>query len=47
MYQSKGRWQVDEAGVQRILFSTFGEDVHGELYGAGYKNGTLYKVRVR
>lgn len=45
--QSDGQWQVDEAGVQRILFSTFGEDVQGELYGAGYANGTLYKIRVR
>jgi len=47
MYRSNGRWLVDKAGVQRILFSTFGEDVHGELYSAGYKSGTLYKVRVR
>lgn len=47
MYQYEGQWRVEEAGVQRILFSTFGEDIHGELYGAGYANGTLYKVRVR
>lgn len=47
MYQHDGKWQVDKAGVQRILFSTFGEDVNGELYGAGYANGTLYKIRVR
>ena len=47
MYRSNGRWLVDKAGVQRILFSTFGEDIHGELYAGGYANGTLYKVRTR
>lgn len=47
MYQNNGRWQVDEAGVQRLLFSTFGEDIHGELYAGRYGNGTLYKVEVR
>ena len=47
MYRHNGQWRVEEAGVQRLLFSTFGEDIHGELYGAGYANGTLYKIRVR
>lgn len=44
MYNYNGEWRVDPAGSQRILFSTFGEDVHGELYTGGYGNGTLYKV---
>lgn len=47
MYQSNGRWQVDQAGVQRLLFSTFGEDIHGELYAGQYGKGILYKVEVR
>ena len=47
MYNYRGEWRIDEAGSQRILFSTFGEDVHGELYTGGYGNGTLYKVIIR
>jgi hypothetical protein len=47
MYKHDGQWRVENAGTQRLLFSTFGEDIHGELYGAGYANGTLYKIRIR
>ena len=47
MYQHQGQWQVEAAGTRRILFSTFGEDVHGELYAGSYADGTLYKVKVR
>lgn len=46
MKRVDGQWKVEQAGLQRIQFTTFGEDVHGELYGAGYGNGTLYKVVV-
>jgi glucose/arabinose dehydrogenase len=40
-------WKVEAAGRPNIPFTTFGEDVHGELYAAGYNSGTLYKVVVR
>lgn len=46
MGRVNGQWKIDEAGLQRIQFTTFGANVHGELYGAGYGNGTLYKVVV-
>jgi hypothetical protein len=42
-----GQWQVEPAGHHFIQYSTFGEDVHGELYGGSYQSGTLYKVIVR
>lgn len=41
------RWQVDPAGRTVVMYSTFGTDIHGELYGGGYANGTLYKLVVR
>lgn len=47
MVREDGQFKVEKAGLQRILFTTFGEDVHGELYGAGYANGTLYKIEVK
>ncbi len=46
MAREGGQWQVESAGRPNIPFTTFGEDVHGELYGAGYNNGTLYKLVV-
>lgn len=47
MYNYQDQWRVETAGTRRILFSTFGEDVHGELYAGSYADGTLYKVKVR
>lgn len=44
MIRRDGQWVVEPAGKVRILFTTFGEDLNGELYGAGYANGTLYKL---
>ena len=46
MAREGGQWQVESAGRPNIPFTTFGEDLHGELYGAGYNNGTLYKLVV-
>lgn len=46
MVRDGSQWQVESAGRLSVAYSTFGEDVHGELYGAGYANGTLYKVVV-
>ncbi len=42
-------WQVDSAGKPSptIHFTTFGVDIHGELYAGSYENGTLYKIVVR
>lgn len=45
LVRDKGQWRADTAGNFPINFSTFGEDVHGELYAGGYANGMLYKVR--
>jgi glucose/arabinose dehydrogenase len=46
MVREGGQWRVDPAGRLPINFSTFGEDVNGELYGAGYGTGILYKISV-
>lgn len=46
MAQVNGQWKVALAGETGVNFTTFGEDVHGELYGAGYANGTLFKLIV-
>jgi glucose/arabinose dehydrogenase len=42
-----GAWQVTLAGQQTIQYSTFGEDVNGELYGGAYLSGVLYKVVIK
>lgn len=42
-----GQWQVNEAGDYIHRYSTFGEDVHGELYAGTYESGMLYKVVIR
>lgn len=46
MVRQGGQWRVESAGRPNIPFTTFGEDVHGELYGAGYASGVLYKLVV-
>lgn len=46
MVQEDGQWRVESAGRPNVNFTTFGEDVHGELYGAGYASGVLYKLVV-
>lgn len=46
MVRDGNQWRVESAGRLGVAYSTFGEDIHGELYGAGYANGTLYKVVV-
>jgi len=41
-----GQWQATPANNNRISFTTFGEDKHGELYAGAWQNGTIYKVVV-
>jgi glucose/arabinose dehydrogenase len=41
-----GEWQVNPAGQHMIRYTTFGEDVYGELYAGSYLSGILYKVVV-
>jgi glucose/arabinose dehydrogenase len=40
-----GRWVHTELLRSRISISSFGEDEAGELYVAGYNDGTIYRVR--
>jgi hypothetical protein len=48
MTRVAGEWVVEPAGQHTsIRYSTFGEDVHGELYGGSYLSGILYKVIIR
>lgn len=47
MMRQNGEWKVDPAGVLPQRYTTFGEDIHGELYAGTYLSGTLYKVVVR
>lgn len=46
MARNGNQWKVDPAGQLPVAYSTFGEDVHGELYAGSYANGTLFKVVV-
>ncbi len=45
MARMDGKWQVDPAGGG-LNFTTFGEDIHGELYAGTYLSGQIYKVVV-
>ncbi len=45
MARMDGKWQVDPAGGGHN-FTTFGEDIHGELYAGTYLSGQIYKVVV-
>lgn len=47
MIREGNEWQVNLMGRFPIPFSTFGEDVNGELYAGAYQSGILYKVAVR
>ena len=47
MVRVAGQWQVNEAGHYPLRYSTFGEDVNGELYAGTYESGILYKVVIR
>lgn len=48
MNRVAGEWVVEPAGQHTsIRYSTFGEDVHGELYAGAYLSGILYKVIIR
>ena len=47
MIRKNGVWKVEPAGELPVSYSTFGEDIHGELYAGEYLNGTLYKVIVK
>jgi hypothetical protein len=38
------QWEVHSAGQHAIQYTTFGEDVYGELYAGSYLSGILYKV---
>lgn len=47
MAREGDEWKVELAGRTLVPYSTFGQDINGELYAAGYANGTLYKISVR
>lgn len=47
LYRDNEQWRTEFAGKHLVAYSTFGEDVHGELYVGGYANGHLYKVILR
>jgi glucose/arabinose dehydrogenase len=47
MAREGGQWKVESAGDANLPFSTFGEDMHGELYAGIFMSGTLFKVSVR
>ena len=49
MTRMDGQWQVASAGSTTPIlhFTTFGEDIHGEIYAGSYENGMLFKVVVR
>jgi glucose/arabinose dehydrogenase len=47
MIREGGVWEVAPAGELPVSYSTFGEDIHGELYAGEYLNGTLYKIIVK
>lgn len=47
MLRDGSQWKVEPAGDTVLPFSTFGEDINGELYAGVYMDGTLYKVTVR
>ncbi|MEM7372002.1 MAG: PQQ-dependent sugar dehydrogenase [Bacteroidota bacterium] len=39
-----GSWTVHEFMNTSFQWSTFGEDQHGELYGADYNSGNIYRI---
>ncbi len=47
MQRESGQWKVYPAGDTVLAYSTFGEDMHGELYAGAYMVGTLFKVNVK
>jgi glucose/arabinose dehydrogenase len=45
IHNDDGLWVVEEFGqFPGNSFTTFGEDVNGMLYVAGYSNGTIYRI---
>ena len=47
MVREGGVWQVEPAGDTVLPYSTFGEDIYGNIYAGVYMDGTVYKVDVR